>query len=62
MDKQRKEEWLRILAEELVPLCAAADGFRVLHFAEWAAHPTDGYLAAMGWDTITERSLPLKQA
>jgi hypothetical protein len=52
MDGQRKDEWLRILAEELVPLCAAADGFRFLYFADWAEHPTDGYLAVTGWDTM----------
>jgi hypothetical protein len=52
MDEQRKGEWLRILAEELAPLCAAADGFRFLYFADWAEHPTDRYLAVTGWDTM----------
>jgi heme-degrading monooxygenase HmoA len=55
MDGQRKEEWPRILAEELVPLCATADGFRFLYFADWAEHPADGYRAVTGWDT-TEQS------
>ena len=54
MDEQRKEEWLRILAQELAPLCAAADGFRFLYFADWAEHPTDGYLAVTGWDTMEQ--------
>ena len=54
MDAQRKEEWLRILTEEFLPVCTAADGFRFLHIADWDEHPTDGYLAVTGWDTMEQ--------
>ena len=54
LGEPRSEQWLRIMADELAPLCKAADGYQFLYFASWEQHAEDGYLAVTGWDTFEQ--------